>query len=128
MGKSHFLEGGFTFPEGVVCQLGAVSFLSRGGGGAPWGTLVLMRGFSKKIIGLGGAPPPPMPPLTMGTLTSVKSVQTYHSGFFIANFEQTSYIVHASAAFNEGDIQNFGKRGKPYMGGHSILWGGLITS
>ena len=82
----------------------------------------------KKYIGWGCTSPCPFP--LWETLTSVKSVQTYRSSFFIANFEQTPYIVHAScfSSLQGGDIQNSGKGGEPYMGELSILWGDLITS
>ena len=33
-------------------------------------------------------------------------------------------MLHGSAAFKEGDIQNFWEERQPYMGGLSILWGG----
>ena len=36
---------------------------SSGGGGAPWGALVLMGGFLKKIDGWQVPPPMPLPPL-----------------------------------------------------------------
>ena len=62
--RNHFLEGCFTFQCGRDCFSDREAlFLSeckggRGGGGAPWGALVLMQGFSKKIIGWGSTPSP----------------------------------------------------------------------
>ena len=37
------------------------------------------------------------------------------------------FMLHVSAAFKGGDIQNFWQGGEPYMIGLSILWGDLIT-
>ena len=47
------MEGCFTFQWGGegVFQMGHASFLN--GGCAPWGALVLMGRFSKKVIGWG---------------------------------------------------------------------------
>ena len=52
--------------ESFVFQMGGLIFKWKRGWGAPWGPLVLVGGFSKKIVRWGGCPPP-LPP-TMGNL------------------------------------------------------------
>ena len=54
------MEGCFTFQWGFCFSGEGASFLSVGC--TPWGALVLMGGFLKKIVGLGGGTPSPCPP------------------------------------------------------------------